>query len=443
MNEPPNGVTPPYDPEAEMCALGSVLLDNDVLDDLSAVVSPEDFYHRANRIVFEAMRDLGEHVDVVTLNAELERRGVLDEIGGKKYLADLMEAVPSSKNVEAYAKLVRDAAIRRRLLKAADEIRARALAGGKSDDLTDFAEQRVFELQHESQRAGTVRVGDVLLDVFKQIESLEGSHGGITGTDTGFYQLNDMTSGFQPGDLIIVAARPSMGKTTFVINCALNAAKSGKSVLFFSLEMGKEQIVTNLLCCDARVDAGRVRRGQMTQHDWQLWSDSADRLHRLKFFVDATPGLSPVSVRTKCRRLFNREKALDLVIVDYLQLMSVPASESRQQEIASISRMLKELAREMRCPVVALSQLNRALEARKDHRPMMSDLRESGAIEQDADVIMFLHREDYYSGENVPGDYGRTTEIIVAKQRNGRTGKVELLFFPNQFRFENKAEGVA
>jgi replicative DNA helicase len=439
----PEGVSPPYDPEAEMSVLGSVLLDNDVLDDVQGILSAEDFYHRANRAVFEAMRDLGEHVDVVTLNAELERRGQLDEVGGKKYLAELMEAVPSAKNAEAYARLVRDAAVRRRLMHAADEIRGAALTGGKSSELIDFAEQRVFEIQHAAAKSGTVRVGDVLLDVFKQIESLEGSQGGITGVDTGFYQLNDMTSGFQPGDLIVVAARPSMGKTTFVLNCALNAAKAGKSVLFFSLEMGKEQIVTNMLCCEAKVDAGRVRRGQMTQHDWQLWSDAADRLHRLKIFVDATPGLSPVSVRTKCRRLFNREKSLDFVIIDYLQLMGAPDAESRQQEIALISRNLKELAREMRCPVIALSQLNRALEARKDHRPMMSDLRESGAIEQDADLIVFLHREDYYAGENIPSDYGRTTEIIVAKQRNGRTGKIELLFFPSQFRFENKAEGAA
>lgn len=442
MEEGPRGVSPPYDPEAEMCALGSVLLDNDALDDLVAVVGADDFYHRANRLVFEAMRDLGEHVDVVTLNAELERRGVLDEAGGKKYLAELMEAVPSAHNVGAYAKLVRDCAVRRRLLRAAEEIRSNALAGGKSNELIDHAERQIFEIQHLGVKAGTVKVGDVLLDVFKQIEALEGVQGGITGCDTGYYKLNDMTSGFQPGDLVVIAARPSMGKTTFVLNCALNAAKTGKTILFFSLEMAKEQIVTNLLCCEARVDAGRVRRGQMTQHDWQSWSDAADRLHQLKFFVDATPGVSPVSIRTKCRRLFNREKALDMIVVDYLQLMGMPEAESRQQEIAAISRSLKELGRELRCPVIALSQLNRALESRKDHRPQMSDLRESGAIEQDADLILFLHREDYYSGEAAPGDYGRNTEIIVAKQRNGRTGRLDLLFFPHQFRFENKAEGA-
>jgi replicative DNA helicase len=437
-----HGVAPPYDPEAEMCALGSVLLDNDAIDDLASVVVADDFYHRANRLVYEAIRDLGEHVDVVTLNAELERRGVLDEIGGKKYLAELMEAVPSAHNVGAYAKLVRDCAVRRRLLRASEEIRASALAGGKANELIDHAEAKIFEIQHLGQKSGTVRVGDVLLDVFKRIEALEGSHGGITGCDTGYYKLNDMTSGFQPGDLVIIAARPSMGKTTFVLNCALNAAKTGKTILFFSLEMASEQIVTNLLCCEARVDAGRVRRGQMTQHDWQLWSDAADRLHQLKFFVDATPGISPVSIRTKCRRLFNKEKALDMIVVDYLQLMGMADAESRQQEIAAISRSLKELGREMRCPVIALSQLNRALENRKDHRPQMSDLRESGAIEQDADLILFLHREDYYSGEAAPGDYGRTTEIIVGKQRNGRTGRIDLLFFPHQFRFENKAEGA-
>jgi replicative DNA helicase len=442
LTEPFEGITPPYDAEAEMCALGSVLLDNDVLDDLVGAVIAEDFHRRENRIVFEAMRALGDNVDAVTLASELQRRGELDEIGGKKYLADLMESVPSARNVGAYASIVRDCAVRRRLIRATEEIRAAALHGGKAKDLIDLAEKRIFELHHEGARSGTARVGDILYDVFKQIEALDGGAGGVTGCDTGFYKLNDMTSGFQPGDLVVVAARPSMGKTTFVLNCALNAARTGRTILFFSLEMGKEQLVTNLLCCEARVDSNRVRRGQMTQHDWQLWTDAADRLQNLKFFIDATPGVSPVAIRTKCRRLANAQGKVDMVVVDYLQLMGLPDAESRQQEIAAISRSLKELARELGCPVVALSQLNRALESRKDHRPQMSDLRESGAIEQDADVILFIHREDYYSGDAAPGDYGRTTEIIVGKQRNGRTGKIDLLFFPHQFRFENKAEGV-
>jgi len=438
------GVKPPYDPEAEMCALGSVLLDNAVLDDLVRYVGADDFYHRANQLIFEAIKALGEQVDVVTLNAELSRRGVLDQVGGKKYLADLMEAVPSAHNVSAYAKLVRDCAVRRRLLRASEEIRGRALHGGKTQDLLDFAEQAVFDIAHEGSRSGTVRVGDVLIDVFKQLDALVGTQGGITGVDTGFFQLNEITAGFQPGDLIVIAARPSMGKTTFTLNCALNAAKlQGRTVLFFSLEMAAEQIVTNLLCCEAQVDASRVRRGQMTHHDYGKWNEAAGKLHELRFFVDATPGISPVAIRTKARRLLAREKALDLVVVDYLQLMSGGDAESRQQEIAAISRSLKELARDLRCPVIALSQLNRALESRKDHRPMMSDLRESGAIEQDADLILFLHREDYYSGEAVPGDFARVMEIIVAKQRNGRTGKVELNFLPHQFRFENKSEGYA
>ncbi len=289
---------------------------------------------------------------------------------------------------------------------------------------------------------------DILNDTISKLMTIEDNGRGLTGVGTKFYKLDDMTGGFQPGDLVIVAARPSMGKTTFALNCALNASRDqGACVLFFSLEMGQHQILTNMLAAAEGIDASRIRRGTMTQVDHDRLNRAADSLYRLPFYIDSSTAVTPMMIRTKARRVKMRVGRLDLVVVDYLQLMNVPGAESRQQEIAAISRSLKALARELDCPVIALSQLNRALESRKDHRPQLSDLRESGAIEQDADLILFLHREDYYreTSENEASDMkerGKKTELIVGKHRNGPTGTVHLVFLPQFLQFQNMAMGV-
>ncbi len=440
-------LVPPHNLDAEMSVLGAVLLDSEIVPELGTILKPEDFYRRPHQLLFRTILQLAneeDKVDAVTLHARLVRESIVDEVGGKAYLASLLQTLPSTAHVLAHAKLVKECAIRRRLMRTCDEIRAESMTGRLDcENLVDLAEQRIFEISNEDGKNETVEVGDILAETVEKIGAMQGARGGITGIDTGYYRLNDRTGGFQRGDLVIIAARPSMGKTTFAINCALNACLGdGSTVLFFSLEMGAEQILTNMLCATASVDASRLRRGQLSKPDWDKLHDAATRLHGAPFLIDTSSGVTPMSIRTKARRVKARRGKLDLIIVDYLQMMGTPSAESRQQEIAMISRALKGLARELECPVLALSQLNRALESRKDHRPQLSDLRESGAIEQDADLIVFLHREDYYSGEAQAPDQGRKTEVIIGKQRNGPTGKVELLFFPNRLRFENYAEGI-
>jgi replicative DNA helicase len=438
-------LVPPHNLEAEMSVMGAMLLDRDAIGAVCELLRPEDFYRQAHGTLFEVIQELdGRNVepDLVSVSEALEREGKLDEVGGKPYLVELLEVLPSAANVRHYADIVRVHAVRRRLARAGDEIRREALQGSHdSAALLDRAESVIFEIGERETARGTVAVRDVLAATFTRIEKMQESPGAVTGLDTGFYRLNDMTGGLQPGDLVVVAARPSMGKTTFALNIARNAClEGGARVLLFSLEMTEEQIAQNLLCAQAGIDATKLRKGQLPDHAWQKLSTAANDLHDTRFFIDSTPALSPTMIRTKSRRLKLKEGGLDMVIVDYLQLVaSPPRAENRQQEISVISRNLKELARELRCPVVALSQLNRSVDAREDHHPRLSDLRESGAIEQDADLILFLYREDYYKGEEIPAEEGRPTEVIIAKQRNGPTGKVLLQFRPSMLRFENPA----
>ncbi len=439
-------VTAPYSAEAEMSVLGAMMLDAEIVGAIGSLLGPDDFYRDAHRILFETIQSLeGAHVavDLVTVTDALVRANKLDEVGGKAYLVSLLEVLPSAANAEHYARIIREKSVRRRLIHAADTIREEAYTSpDTATEVLDRAEAAVFEIGERESAQGTVSVGRVLEKTFDRLEKLQETRGAVTGVETGYYRLDDMTGGLQPGDLIIVAARPSMGKTTFSLNMALNACTGTNArILFVSLEMSEEQIAQNLLCAKAEVDANKVRKGQLTDRDWSKLQDAAGRLHQSPFYIDATPALTPMQIRTKARRMKKRLGGLELVVVDYLQMVaSPPRAENRQQEISVISRSLKELAREIHCPVIALSQLNRSVDSREDHRPRLSDLRESGAIEQDADVIMFLYREDYYKGEVVPSGEGSMTEVIIAKQRNGPTGKVDVLFFPNRLRFTNAAE---
>ncbi len=445
MPEAPGGSVVLHNREAEMSVLGAILIDPSILGTIASSLQPEDFFEERHRQIYESLIDLeSRHTtpDLVTLSEELAKKGRLDEVGGRTFLVELLEVLPSAANAEHYAKIVRERAVRRRLAEAADIIRQEALRSeDPAAEVLDRAESSIFEIGEREASRGTVQVGSILEKTFDRLEKLHETRGAITGLDTGYFRVNDMTSGLQKGDLIIVAARPSMGKTTFSLNLGMNACLQMNSrVLLFSLEMSEEQIAQNLLCARADVNASNVRKGLLTDRDWSKLQEAAGKLHKAPFFIDSTAGLTPMAIRTKARRVAQRNGGLDLVIVDYLQLVaSPPKAENRQQEISQISRALKELARELECPVIALSQLNRSVDSREDHRPRLSDLRESGAIEQDADVIIFLFREDYYTGTPAPAGEGSPTEVIIAKQRNGPTGKVDLLFFPHKLRFENAA----
>jgi replicative DNA helicase len=434
----------PFNREAEMSVLGAILIEPEAFGRVHELLRAEDFFREAHRVLFEVVADLDARrstPDLVTVADELSRRGELERVGGRAFLVELMEVLPSAANVEHYARIVRDYAVRRRLAQAADEIRREALVGEEpAGTVLDRAEARVFEIGARESSRGTIHLGAVLDSAFAGIEKQVEQRGALSGLDTGYYRLNDLTGGLQDGDLIVIAARPSMGKTTFALNVALNACLiSGARVLFFSLEMGEEQIARNLLCSRAEVDANRVRRGQLTDRDWLKLQEAAGQMHKAPFYIDASPGLTPSAIFSKARRLAGREK-IGLIVVDYLQMVvPPPRAENRQQEISQISRAMKELARQIGCPVIALSQLNRSVDSREDHRPRLSDLRESGAIEQDADLIVFLYREDYYRGEQPAPGEGSHTELLIAKQRNGPTGRVELLFFPHRLRFENMA----
>jgi len=439
-------IVPPHHQDAEMSVLGALLLDPAVLGDVLEIIGPDDFYGTAHRLIFTSIQELektGEDPDLVTLCVYMADRSLLEKVGGKAYLSELLEVLPSTANVISYARIIREHAVRRRLAAVADQIRREAYECTESAEIIlDRAEANIFQIAKEGVQRSTLPVGRVLVEVIQNIERLQASPGVLAGLDTGFFKLNDLTGGLSAGELVVVAARPSMGKTTFALNAGINAAlNTGARVLFFSLEMAEEQIATNLLCSVSRVDAHKIRRGQMSEQDWANLARGAEQLHEAPFLLDATPGLTPMGVRTKARRAATREGGLDLIIVDYMQLMGMNQKvENRQQEISAISRALKALSREMNCPVLALSQLNRSVDAREDHRPRLSDLRESGAIEQDADLILFLYRESYYHPEEAQGAEGSVTEVIVAKHRNGPTGRVELVFFPNYLKFENLAQ---
>jgi replicative DNA helicase len=437
---------PPYSHEAELSVLGGMLIDPEAMVRIIEIVDDASFYREANRRLFRAMVRLWERGDVldsVTLSEELKNAGDFETVGGAAYLSQLLDAVPTAANIEYHARIVREKSVLRRLVEAATTIIQDTYENqGEVDELLDAAEQRIFQIAQTHERKGFVWIKEILWPTFEKIEALQANSSSVTGVPTGFNDLDELTAGFQPGDLVIVAARPSMGKTAFTLNIAQHAAISArKAVAFFSLEMGKEALVQRILCAEGRVDASRLRTGRLRDEEYAQLATAAGYLNTAPIYIDDTPAISVLEMRAKARRLKADRPDLELIIVDYLQLMrgSAARNENRQQEVSEISRGLKALAKELNVPVVALSQLSRAVESRPDKRPMMSDLRESGAIEQDADLIMFLYRPEYYFGEvDKDGNslVGRA-ECIVGKQRNGATGTVQLMFFKEYTRFEN------
>ncbi|HEY7769193.1 replicative DNA helicase [Longimicrobium sp.] len=438
--------SPPYSAEAELAVLGGMLIDADALTKAIEVVDDTMFYREGNRRAFRAMQRIferGDVIDALTLAEDLRNHGDLESVGGMQFIASIMDAVPTAANIEYHAKIVREKALLRRLIEAATTIIQDTYDNpGEVDELLDKAEHKIFEVAQTHDRKGFVWIKEILWPTFEKIEALQNNNSSVTGVPTGFADLDELTAGFQPSDLIIVAARPSMGKTAFTLNIAQHAAISAKKpVAFFSLEMSKESLVQRVLCAEARVDASRLRRGRLLDDEYARLATAAGYLNTAPIYIDDSAGISVLEMRAKARRLKSDRQDLSLIIVDYLQLMTggKGKTENRQQEVSEISRGLKALAKELDVPVVALSQLSRAVEQRPDKRPMMSDLRESGAIEQDADLIMFLYRPEYYfgptdkEGNNIEG----RAEVIIGKQRNGATGTVQMMFLKEFTRFES------
>jgi replicative DNA helicase len=444
LMETRNLKVPPQSQDAEQSVLGAILLDNDAINRVVEEISSDDFYRPAHRRIFDAIIALyqqNEPADLVTITTHLKNNGSLEETGGAVYLASLVDKVPSAANVGSYARIVREKAILRKLIEGATQIAERGyMEEGNVDECVDSAEKIIFDIAQKRLRQGFVCVRDVVKDSFKAIEQLYERKELITGTSTGYKELDRLTCGLQKSDLIIVAGRPSMGKTAFAINiCEHAAIESGTLCAIFSLEMSKEQLVQRMLCSRAEVDASKLRGGFLAESDWPKLTRAAGLISEAPIFIDDTPAINVLELRAKARRL-QKNYGLGLIVVDYLQLMrGIGRIESREREISEISRALKALAKELSVPVVALSQLNRGVEARQDKRPQLSDLRESGAIEQDADVIMFVYRDEMYNRESP--DAGKA-EIIIGKQRNGPTGKFMLAFRGSYTRFDDLAVGV-
>jgi len=438
---------PPHSLEAEQSVLGGLLLDNETWDRVSEKVVAQDFYSRSHRLIFESfgvLVELGEPVDLITLSESLEHDHKLDDVGGFVYLAEMIKNTPSAANIVAYAEIVRERAVTRELIGVANEITEASYdpQGQNSAELLDFAETKIFQIaeQRANKSEGPENIHSVLEKTVDRIEKLyQQPHDGVTGVPSGFDDLDKMTAGFQPSDLIIVAARPSMGKTTFAMNIAEHAAMTqDKPALIFSLEMPSEQLMMRMLASLGRIDQTKIRTGQLGDEDWARLSNTMGMMiEKGKMYIDDAAGLTPTDVRSRARRIARDHGGLSMIMIDYLQLMRVPAlTENRTLEISEISRSLKALAKELQIPVIALSQLNRSLEQRADKRPINSDLRESGAIEQDADLIMFIYRDEVYYDDS---EFKGMAEIIIGKQRNGPIGRVPLTFLGQYSRFENYA----
>jgi len=429
----------PHNLDAERSVIGGILLDNSAMFQIMDVVREEDFYRPAHGKIYAAQMALSaksEPIDEITLVAELKSQQALEMVGGAVYIASLCDRIPTAANIANYAKIVREKAILRKLISSATEIATKGYDEADDvDTLLDQAETVIFEIADQREKRGLTAVKDIIKETFKRVEKLYEKRELITGVPTGYDELDKKLAGLQPSDLIILAARPSVGKTALALNMVCNAAiRHKKGCAVFSLEMSKEQLVMRMLTSEARVDASRLRSGMLTENDWPRLARAAGVISEARVFIDDTPAMTVLDMRAKCRRL-KAEGSLDLIMIDYLQLMRGHKSmDSREREISEISRGLKAIAKELNVPVVALSQLNCSVEARADKRPMMSDLRESGAIEQDADVIAFIYRDEVYNPETA--DKG-VAEIIIAKQRNGPIGDVKLRFFHEFTRYEN------
>ena len=432
----------PQNIEAEMSVIGSMLMDRDAISAATELLTKDDFYQRQYGIMFEAIRDLYVHdqpVDLVTVQDKLMKDGAPPEMQSLDFLRDIYDTVPTSVNVKSYAQIVRDKAMLRRLIRTSEEIAQKCYAGTEeTEDIMADTEKVIFDLLKTRGGHEYVPIEDVAIEVLQKIQEASQLKDHITGVATGFTDLDYMTTGLQPSDFILIAARPSMGKTAFVLNILeYVAVKKNRPCMFFSLEMSAQQLVNRMFSMDSGIDAQALRAGKLTDNDWTRLVDTVGRVGGANIIIDDTPGITVSELRSKCRKV-KLEKGLDLIMIDYLQLMSGSgkrANDSRQQEVSDISRALKALAREMECPVVALSQLSRAVESRPDKRPMLSDLRESGAIEQDADLVMFLYRDEYYHPDS---ERKGEAEVIIAKQRNGPIGTVNLYWQAATTRFVNK-----
>ena len=436
---------PPHNDEAEKSVLGAALLSKDALLDIIDIVKPRDFYSEMHKEIFTAVRELYSRnapVDTLTVSEELKKRNSLEMVGGRAYIASLSSGVPSTANAGQYAKIVAEKAILRRLIATSSDIIEEAYKEKmEAEVVLDYAERGIFEIAQAKQSKDVSILRDVLMKNIEIIDEASRLEGNVIGVPTGFRDLDAKTSGFQKSDLIIVAARPAMGKTAFALNIAQQAALKGNaSVLIFSMEMSKEQLGQRLLAMESRVEMQKLKTGNLNRKDWDDINIALDVLAGTNIFIDDTPGISVMEIKNKCRRI-KAEQGLDLVVLDYLQLMSYEGrADSRQQEISALSRNLKLIEREMDCPVIVLSQLSRAPEQRQDHRPQLSDLRESGSLEQDADIVLFLYRDDYYEKENSekPG----VCEVIIAKQRSGPTVSIELTWLEKYTRFVDKSNMV-
>jgi replicative DNA helicase len=431
---------PPQNLEAEQAVIGAILLQDEALITAMERINTEDFYDKPHQLIFEAMLQLGESnqpIDLVTLTSLLQDRGQLEEIGGVSYLSRMAHAVPTAANVDYYAQIIEEKSMLRRLIRTATQIVTEGYSGGEDvSGMLGDAERKILEISNRRSGSGFVLIRDVLMEVFDKVELLHENKGGTSGIPTGFVDLDKMTNGFQKNDLIIVAARPSVGKTAFALNIAQNVAvRANETVAIFSLEMSAPQLVQRMICAEANLDANVMRTGDFKDDDWAKLTMGISSLSEAEIYIDDSPALTVADIRSKCRRL-KKEKGLGMIVIDYLQLIHGrgKGGENRQQEVSEISRTLKQIARELEVPVVALSQLSRGVEQRQDKRPMMSDLRESGSIEQDADIVSFLYRDDYY---NQDSEKKNIIEIIIAKQRNGPVGTVELVFLKNFNKFVN------
>ena len=438
---------PPHSIEAEQSVVGAMLMDRDAITVAAEIICGDDFYQKAYGVIFDSVVELfneGKPVDLITLQNRLREKAVPEEISSLEFVRDLVTAVPTSANIRYYAEIVAEKATLRRLIKMNEAIADECYQGQEPvEAILERTEKQVFELVQNRGGSGEyVPIKQVVLNALEKIEKASKSKGTVTGIPTGFIDLDYKTSGLQPSDLILVAARPSMGKTAFVLNIAQHVAfKQNRTVAIFSLEMSKEQLVNRLFSLESYVDAQLLRTGNLKDSDWEKLIEGAGTIGRSNLIIDDTPGISISEMRSKCRK-YKMEHNLELIIIDYLQLMSGSVggrNESRQQEISDISRSLKALARELSVPVISLSQLSRAVEQRPDHRPMLSDLRESGAIEQDADVVMFIYRDDYYNKDT---EHVNEAEIIIAKQRNGPIGTVTLTWLPQYTKFANSERKV-
>lgn len=430
----------PFNLEAEEAVIGAMLIDKNVISDVAEILSDEDFYNTSLKEVYTSIIDLfeeGKPIDPITVSEKLRERGTYDSVGGINFLTELIMKVPTTANTTYYVKIVEEKSILRRLISTSQKIIE--LCNNQNDrveDIIDFAEKNIFGILQNKQSKDFSHLKEILIETYNKIEELYSKKSHIIGVPTGFSDLDRITAGLQPSDLILLAARPAMGKTSFALNIVQNAAlRANVPVAVFSLEMSKEQLVTRMICSEAMIDSHKLRTGNLEDEEWKRFAKAIALLANAPIYIDDTPAISIAEMRAKCRRLKLKEKGLGLVMVDYLQLMQARGRfESKQQEIAEISRSLKAIARELNIPVLALSQLSRAPETRADHRPILADLRESGAIEQDADIVAFLYRDEYYNKDT---DKKHIAELIIAKHRNGPTGTIELLFLDKHTKFKD------